>query len=61
MTSLFTALLVFAAFLVGCCVGAFERHDRRITHEAPRTIDLQRIRQWHGERLVREVGNRRRA
>ena len=69
MTSLATAILVFVSFLLGCVLGRFERADRRITHEAPRTIDLtiqrdrrdqQRIRQWHGERLVREVGNRRR-
>ena len=52
MTSLLTALLVFVAFLVGCFVGAFDRRDRRVSHEAPRTIQpsLRQLRQWRAER-----------
>ena len=56
MTSLSTALLVCLAYLLG-------RRDRRITHEPPRTVQpsLRRRNEWRSERLVREVGNRRRS
>ena len=54
------SLAGLAIFAVGILVGRFLHRDRRITHEAPRTIQPSLLKQWRSDRLVREVGNRRR-